>query len=118
MSTETIYVPGSFLKARQTNFGEVIGLDIRIDKEFAEFVKANKNDRGFLRLEIVPRKTPDEKNTHSLKVNNWVPTPQEGTAPKKAAVAKKAVTKKVAPQVEEEEPELAAAAGGDDDDVF
>ncbi len=70
--TEKLYVPKCNARARQTSFGEVltIGFDV---KELIAFAEANKNERGFLNVCVVPRKTPNEYATHSVYLDTYKP---------------------------------------------
>lgn len=104
-----IYVPSSSVKARETSFGQVIKIGANVEKLIA-FLQENVNDRGFINLEIVPRREPSDKGeTHSLKLDNWKPTQQaEGSPAPKAKPAAKAAdpatTEKVAPDADEDIP--------------
>ncbi len=91
----TTYVPGSSAKSRDTQFGEVIKLSFKA-KEFADFVKANANEKGYINLEVSPRKEVGQYgDTHSVKLDNWVP--KEG-APSKPAASKPAPKKQAPPE--------------------
>ncbi len=94
MSTEKVYAPGTSVKSRKTDFGEVLRLSINLEK-FGPFCKENKNQKGWINLEIIPRKeTGQYGETHSVKLDTWEPQNNGGsdTAPaKKAAAPKKEV---------------------------
>ena len=50
-------------KARETNFGQVIKLGIKVD-DFIAFARQHVNDRGYVNLDITPRKEQGQsKNT-------------------------------------------------------
>ena len=84
-NTTTTYVPGSSAKSRETNFGEVIKLSFKA-AELGKFVNEHKNEKGYINLEIAPRKEVGQYgDTHSVKLDNW--TPKEGAAEKPAAKA-------------------------------
>lgn len=105
--SETIYLPGSSVKERQAPFGAVFKIGLNVDKTI-EFLKANKNDRGYVNFEMIPRKTPSDKGeTHSLRLDTWQPATPQGAgttaAPQKAAP--KASAKTVAPESEDIAPD-------------
>ena len=101
--TKTVYVPGSSVKARQTTFGEVLKLSFKIE-ELQKIAKQFKNEKGYLNLEIVPRKEASQYGeTHSVKVDTW--KPKEGEQGQKPA-------SKPAAKPKTPEPEAAA-----DDDI-
>ena len=72
--SEKIYINGIIVKERQTNFGPVIGVNIKVSEFIAEIAKHGEND--WVRLEISPRKTPTDKQTHSVSLDTWKPTPK------------------------------------------
>ncbi len=72
MSEKPTYVPKSYARARQTKFGEVLCLDFQAEA-LITFIRENTNERGYIKIDVVPRKTPDEKSTHSLVLNTWKP---------------------------------------------
>jgi hypothetical protein len=75
---ETIYVPGSSAKAKSTQFGEVIKLSFKIE-DLGPFAKQHKNAKGYLNLEISPRKAPGKfGDTHSVKLDTWEPKEDGG----------------------------------------
>lgn len=83
------YVPKSSAKLRKVSFGDVISLSFK-SEDLIAFAKAHANDKGYLNLEILPRKTPsDYGDTHSVSLNDWKP-----------ATATTQVTKKVSEPVE------------------
>ena len=108
--SETIYLPGSSVKERQAPFGAVFKIGLNVDKAI-EFLKANKNDRGYINFEMIPRKTPSDKGeTHSLRLDTWQPATPQGAgtaAPQKAApkAAPKASGKTAAPESEDIAPD-------------
>lgn len=65
-------------KARQTNFGEVIKLGIKVD-DFIAFARQHVNERGYLNLEISPRREQGQYgDTHSVSLDDFRPTPRDG----------------------------------------
>lgn len=105
--SETIYLPGSSVKERQAPFGAVFKIGLNVDKAI-EFLKANKNDRGYINFEMIPRKTPSDKGeTHSLRLDTWKPAEPQGAAAPAAKPAAKATAKaptKAAPPESEDVP--------------
>jgi len=71
--SEKIYINGIIVKERQTGFGSVIGVNIKVS-EFIEELKKH-SDKDWVNLNISPRKTPTDKQTHSVSVDTWKPTP-------------------------------------------
>ena len=70
---KNVYVPKSQAKARETSFGVVIGLGF-LASALIDFVKSNSNEKGYVNLDIVPRRTTDDfGNTHSVQLNQWKP---------------------------------------------
>jgi len=83
------YIPKCNARSRQTSFGEVltIGFDV---KELIAFAEANKNERGFLNVCVVPRKEPNEFATHSVYLDEFKPGQRSGqqqSAPRRQAPA-------------------------------
>lgn len=69
------YVPKCFAKARQTQFGEFISIDVDANA-LIEFANAHKNERGYLKLTVAKRKAADDRgNTHSVFLDTWKPDP-------------------------------------------
>lgn len=88
---ERQYVPKANVRAKQTQFGEVLTVGFSV-KELIEFAEMNKSERGYLNLCIVPRKTPNEYATHSIYLDDYkpgargqqqrsAPTPRAKTSP-------------------------------------
>lgn len=40
-----------------------------------EFCNANKNERGYVNLNITERRTPDDKSSHTVALDTWQPDP-------------------------------------------
>ena len=70
MAEPKTYLPKSYVKAIKTQFGEILKLDVDAEALIA-FAQQHKNERGYLKLDIVPRKNPDEKSTHSVCLNTY-----------------------------------------------
>jgi len=97
--SETIYVPGSSAKKRDTTFGEVIKLSFKAE-QLGAFVREHKNEKGYINLEIVPRKSESQfGDTHSVKLDSWKPA-EGGAAAKPAATSKPAQKPKPAPKAD------------------
>ena len=59
-------------KARETNFGQVIKLGIKVD-DFIAFARQHVNDRGYVNLDITPRKEQGQYgDTHSVSLDDYV----------------------------------------------
>lgn len=72
---ETIYVPNSSVKERNTSFGSCFKVSFKAET-LGEFVRKHKNEKGYINLEIVPRKEESEYgDTHSIKLDTWKPDP-------------------------------------------
>lgn len=69
---ETIYFNG--LNGKSSKYG--IKLSGKVEKIIEE-LKKHENSKGYINLEIVPRKEADKYgNTHTVKVDTWEPTPK------------------------------------------
>ena len=91
----TTFADGTYLREKTFNDGgSVINLSVSVDK-FTEFLKKHKKEDGFVRLVISKKRTPDEKSTHFMKLDTFVPQAKNsGVAPR---VTQKPVVKKSAP---------------------
>lgn len=75
-------------KARQTNFGTVIKLGIKVD-DFIAFARQHVNERGYVNLDVVERKEVGPYgDTHSVVLDDYVkgsgksaPSPAGGYEP-------------------------------------
>ena len=86
---QKVYVPKSKAKSQQTTFGDVIKLGFHADSLIA-FIKEHQNDRGYINLDVVPRREVDQYgNSHSVQLNDWTPNKdgQQAAAPAKAKPA-------------------------------
>ncbi len=81
--SEKTYVPKCNAKSRTSPIvGEVICLDFNVEA-MIEFLTKHQNERGYIKLDICRRKTPDERSTHSVTLNDWKPDPnRQAPAPK------------------------------------
>ncbi len=78
--SETIYVPNSSAKEVITSFGQIINLSFKAEA-LGAFVKQHKNEKGYINLQVVPRReTSQHGDTHSVKLNNWKPDQASATA--------------------------------------
>lgn len=66
------YVPRSNAKAQETAIGEVIRLSFHVES-LVEFAKEHENSGGYINIDVVPRREPNDKATHSLTLNDWTP---------------------------------------------
>jgi hypothetical protein len=71
---ETVYAKGAFVKNRNTKIGDIMSLDLAWNS-FKEWGDANVNEKGYLKLDIMPKKggADDRGNTHNVKLNTFVP---------------------------------------------
>ena len=66
------YAPGQ-AKERQTPFGPVVRWGVKVD-DLVAFVKQHVNDRGYINLEIIPRKEQGRfGETHSVILDDFQP---------------------------------------------
>lgn len=76
--SDKIYVNGVFAKARDTQYGEVITLNCKAD-ELMRFIEEHQ-DNGWIKFDVQRKRTPGEKTTHSVSLNNWKPEHRGGGA--------------------------------------
>lgn len=101
--TTPVYAAGTWVRSHQfADGGEILKLSVLVDK-FTEFLQANKKDDGFVNLVIQKKREPDDKSSHSVKLDNWVPKTQSG---------------QVAPKVQSEPAVKKTASESDDDNMF
>ena len=75
--SDTIYVPKSSAKARQTPIGEVIRLSFNVD-ELVAFVRQHVNAKGYVNFEVTKRREPGTYgDTHGVTLDTWQPTKRE-----------------------------------------
>jgi len=66
------YAPGQ-AKERQTPFGPVVRWGVKVDDLIA-FAKQHENERGYINLDILPRKEQGRfGETHSVVLDDFVP---------------------------------------------
>ena len=71
--SETIWADGTWVRSKTFDSGdEILRLSILVDK-FAPFVKKYKNANGYINLIISKKRQPDEKSTHCVKLDTFVP---------------------------------------------
>ncbi len=59
-------------KARDTQYGRIIKLGIKVD-DFIEFARKHVNERGYVNLDIVERKEQGQYgDTHSVVLDDYV----------------------------------------------
>lgn len=84
MSDKT-YINGVFIK--ESKYG--IRMSIKAET-FCEQIKALTNEKGYVNIEIKPRKEPDKSgNSHYAELDTWKPEPKTETT---ADFTKKALT--------------------------
>lgn len=76
-----IYVPGCYIRSRETQFGEMLSVSLHAEK-LVEFAKNHADEKGYLNLTIAARKEPKEGITH----NAWLDTfkPSDRRTPRQA----------------------------------
>ncbi|MDE2097630.1 MAG: hypothetical protein KGL39_10315 [Patescibacteria group bacterium] len=73
MEQSKTYVPKSRAKAKQTKIGQVLRLGFHA-KTLSDFSNQHANQAGYINLDVVPRREPDQYgNTHSVVLNDWKP---------------------------------------------
>lgn len=78
----TTYVPKSSARARETKIGQVINLSFEAT-ELGKFVRAHKNQKGYINLSLIPRKEQGKfGETHSIVLDTFEPKAAE-VKPKK-----------------------------------
>ena len=71
------YVGKSKAKSQNTNFGLILKLGFHAETLIA-FAKEHANAAGYLNLDIVPRREPDQYgNDYSVALNDWKPDSSE-----------------------------------------
>lgn len=80
-NNKKVYVDGIRIKSRETSFGQVLSLGINVDKVI-DFLKKNKNESGYVNIDILPRKEVGTYGeTHSATLNTWKPGGQDAQKP-------------------------------------
>jgi len=103
-TNERVYVPGSSAKGRETDFGFCLNLSFKAS-DLGDFVKKNKNEKGYINLSVTPRKEVGPYgDTHSVSLDTWKPQ-GEKPAPK-ASAPKKVVAKQEPAQDEADEDDI------------
>lgn len=107
-NTTNTYAAGTWVRSHTfSDGGELLKLSISVDK-FTEFLKEHKKADGYVNLTIQKKKVPDDKSSHTVKLDTWVPKTQAGqvaaTTTVKTSLAK---TKNPEPQVEIESDDVA-----------
>ena len=96
--SEPIYVPKASAKERETNFGKVIKLSFKVT-DLGAFAKANKNEKDYLNLELVPRKTVGQYGeTHSVKLDTWKPDAAKSAGSQSSGTGRTAAPKTPEPE--------------------
>lgn len=84
---EKIFANGMFVKSQPTNYGDIIKLSIKVE-DFVSFLNANKTDSGWVSVDLLQKKTVDEKGrTHTPVLNNWTPNGANNNAVNKQPVS-------------------------------
>lgn len=76
MSTEQkdrVFANGMFVKSQSTQYGDIIKLSIKVE-DFINFLKGNQTENGWVSVDLLQKKSIDEKGrSHTPVLNNWVP---------------------------------------------
>lgn len=100
---DKIYVKGIVLKEKDTSFGSVLKVSLKLD-DFGAFVKANKKPTGWINFDILPRKEASDKGeTHYAVLDTWEPTNGGGNGGDKPAAKKTQQQKPAAKKTESDE---------------
>lgn len=67
---------GVFVKVVNTKCGNITKLSIN-KKKFIEYVQGIEDDDEYLKLDILKRPNPTEKQTHYVVVDDWRPSTKE-----------------------------------------
>lgn len=71
MEASKIYAKGIGIKEFDAKFGKIIKLGINVDK-FFEFCDKNKNEKGYVNIDIFKMKETDKYgNTHYAALNTY-----------------------------------------------
>lgn len=60
MANEKIYANGLFPETRQTSFGEITKLSVKVE-EFVEFLNKHKSDKGWVNIDVLTAKDGEKK---------------------------------------------------------
>lgn len=74
MNQPKTYLNGCFIRARDTDFGEVLNVCFDIEK-LGQFVKAHR-DGKYIRICIVPKREADKYGSHTAYLDTFKPNPQ------------------------------------------
>lgn len=79
--SEQEFVQGLFVDEKTFDWGSITTLSFKA-KEFAEWLQANTNEKGYVNVDV---KTAQSGKKYAVK-NTFVPKKQDGAAPKAAPV--------------------------------
>jgi hypothetical protein len=82
MTEQKQYVPGMFLREKQTKYGTMLNVSIDAGK-LAEWMREKKDDKGFVKITIAPRREPKGDITHTAWLDTWKPTRQANNEPER-----------------------------------
>lgn len=80
-----VYVPGCYIRSRETQFGEMLSVSLHADK-LIEFAKNHADEKGYLNLTIAERREPKDGVTHNAWLDDWKPS-QDRRTPRQAGRA-------------------------------
>lgn len=69
--SEKVYINGIFIKERTHQHGSTLGVKIKVSDFKASLDSLSEND--WIQIDINPRKTPTDKQSHTATLNTWKP---------------------------------------------
>lgn len=76
MANEAVFTTGLYInevQLKKEGAGSIIKLDFKVD-EFIKFLQANKNEKGYCKVDVFKNKPEStSKNTHYGVLNIWKP---------------------------------------------
>jgi hypothetical protein len=105
--SDRVFADGLFYTEKENSYGKIGKLAISVDK-FIEFLNEHKDERGYVRVDILERREPTEDKTHYGILNTYKPKQESSERPRtqapKAAAKKPAQPRSKAPVTSEEDP--------------
>lgn len=82
--SDKIFAPGNAKLNERTSFF-CLRYCFKAD-DMIKFCEANKNEQGYINLQITERRVPDDKSSHTVALDTWKPDPnRQRPAPTPAA---------------------------------
>ena len=70
-----VYAKGIYVNKKIIAGKELVELSFNAD-QFAAFLEAHKDDKGYVRVACWPKREADKYGTHNAELNTWRPTPR------------------------------------------